>query len=336
MLAKTYAEVESDALTDLPPSNWYTDPTDESQYRYWDGSAWTEHRAPRHAEAATGGLRSSGDLLGDSFSLMRRQWRGCALAALVSIVGQVIFAALAFIAVNEILMGELGEVWERISQPGFDPTTPDNEAYLESLEFDFSLASFAPLVLALPIYWVASNLFRATIVLLTLGDLRGRATSLSVVLRQALRRVPRLMGLDLQLLALGIAALTITVLGAFLSPALLILFIPALAVAVILMIAVLLLAYVVASAGPSESSLRYAVRLVRGRFWGTLGRMLLVLLVVVVINLAISTVFGLATSSLGALSWSGQVVSTVTSAVLGLLMTVASVIIYHDLGGESD
>ncbi|MYI15810.1 MAG: DUF2510 domain-containing protein, partial [Acidimicrobiaceae bacterium] len=30
-------------MSDLPPADWYTDPEDESQYRYWDGSSWTEH-----------------------------------------------------------------------------------------------------------------------------------------------------------------------------------------------------------------------------------------------------------------------------------------------------
>jgi hypothetical protein len=31
------------------PSGWYPDPSDASQLRYWDGAAWTAHRAPRHA-----------------------------------------------------------------------------------------------------------------------------------------------------------------------------------------------------------------------------------------------------------------------------------------------
>jgi hypothetical protein len=29
-----------------PPAAWYVDPGDASQYRYWDGRQWTEHRAP--------------------------------------------------------------------------------------------------------------------------------------------------------------------------------------------------------------------------------------------------------------------------------------------------
>lgn len=28
------------------PANWYADPEDEKQLRYWDGTRWTEHRAP--------------------------------------------------------------------------------------------------------------------------------------------------------------------------------------------------------------------------------------------------------------------------------------------------
>jgi len=28
--------------------NWYTDPEHPDQLRYWDGTQWTEHRAPKH------------------------------------------------------------------------------------------------------------------------------------------------------------------------------------------------------------------------------------------------------------------------------------------------
>jgi Protein of unknown function (DUF2510)/Short C-terminal domain len=45
---------ENDAVP--TPADWYEDPEDATQYRYWDGSAWTEHRSPKGAvesEAAT-------------------------------------------------------------------------------------------------------------------------------------------------------------------------------------------------------------------------------------------------------------------------------------------
>ena len=33
-------------MSDLPPANWYPDPEVPGQQRYWDGTRWTEHRAP--------------------------------------------------------------------------------------------------------------------------------------------------------------------------------------------------------------------------------------------------------------------------------------------------
>lgn len=34
-----------------PPAQWYPDPERAGQWRYWDGRAWTEHRAPIRASA---------------------------------------------------------------------------------------------------------------------------------------------------------------------------------------------------------------------------------------------------------------------------------------------
>jgi hypothetical protein len=36
-------------MNDLPPAGWHTDPEDSSQYRYWDGRRWTDHRAAKFA-----------------------------------------------------------------------------------------------------------------------------------------------------------------------------------------------------------------------------------------------------------------------------------------------
>ena len=33
-------------MSDLPPANWYPDPEVPGQQRYWDGTRWTEQRAP--------------------------------------------------------------------------------------------------------------------------------------------------------------------------------------------------------------------------------------------------------------------------------------------------
>ncbi|RMH78760.1 MAG: DUF2510 domain-containing protein [Actinomyces sp.] len=35
------------------PAGWYPDPENLDQLRYWDGAAWTEHRAPAHHGTGT-------------------------------------------------------------------------------------------------------------------------------------------------------------------------------------------------------------------------------------------------------------------------------------------
>lgn len=37
-----------------PPAGWYPDPNDASSLRYWDGSTWTDHRAPATPAAPAG------------------------------------------------------------------------------------------------------------------------------------------------------------------------------------------------------------------------------------------------------------------------------------------
>ncbi|MDO8150190.1 DUF2510 domain-containing protein [Isoptericola sp. b408] len=47
------AETETEAPTEAPPAGWYTDPSDRTQRRYWDGSAWTHHVASAAASPGT-------------------------------------------------------------------------------------------------------------------------------------------------------------------------------------------------------------------------------------------------------------------------------------------
>jgi hypothetical protein len=53
-------------VTETPPAAWFPDPEDPTQYRYWDGAAWTEHRAPR--STASDQLSSAGKDLADGLA----------------------------------------------------------------------------------------------------------------------------------------------------------------------------------------------------------------------------------------------------------------------------
>ena len=343
--------LESTDVSDLPPADWYTDPEDESQYRYWDGSAWTEHRAPRHTDhaedpdAAPDGMRGPGQLIANTFSLTRRRWRGCAAVALICIVSQAAAVVLVIVSASDILMGELGAVWNRVSEPGVDLTEPEHEAYFRSLEFDLAPINFVPALLGLLAFWVSSNVMQAAVTRIALSDLRDRALTTSDALRQALRRVPRLVGVQLQILAIFVIAgvLALVVQGVLVQLVgdigwlLLILLIPAFIVGTVYALVVTPLAYVVASAGPRTWSLRYGVRLVRGRLWATLGRLLVVFVVLFAVSLAVGLVFTVAGDSAGPpFDLVSELVQAVVGTGLAVVGLIAAAILYHDLAGESD
>ena len=330
-------------MSDLPPADWYTDPEDESQYRYWDGSSWTEHRAPRitdpdqESDTTAGQLRDPSRMVADTFSLTGRRWRSLAATALIYIASQVLALVLLIVSVNDILMGELGEIWDRVTEPGVDLTQPEHEAYFQSLELDLALINFGPALLALLALWVASTLMQAAVTRIALSDLKDRSLTTSDALRQALGRVPRLMGVNLQIAAIFLVVLLAAVLAGFGAPALLIPLIPAFIVGSVYMLVVMPLAYVVASAGPRRWSLPYGARLVRGRFWASLGRLLLIFLLLFAVSLAVGLVIGVAAASAGTtFNLVSQLVQTVVGTGLSVVAIVAAAILYDDLGGESD
>jgi hypothetical protein len=49
------------------PAGWFVDPENTAQFRYWDGSAWTEHRSPR-GPVSTDQLNQAATDLADGLS----------------------------------------------------------------------------------------------------------------------------------------------------------------------------------------------------------------------------------------------------------------------------
>ncbi|WP_028653023.1 DUF2510 domain-containing protein [Nocardioides halotolerans] len=54
-------------MTQTPQAGWFVDPEDATQFRYWDGSAWTDHRSPR-GPAGSDQLSRAADDLADGLS----------------------------------------------------------------------------------------------------------------------------------------------------------------------------------------------------------------------------------------------------------------------------
>lgn len=320
---------------DLPPANWYTDPVDESRYRYWDGTAWTSHRAPRFFPAVDAGVRGPGALIRDSFSTIRQQWRGCVVAALVLIAGQVAVVQLAYVGIDKIFRGEFEEFWASMSQPGFGLGLPDSTAYFESLSFDFSVWALLPIGIAVLVAWVTMSMSTAIAVLSVRAHLRNDPVSVLRVVWQGFRRTPRLVGVQLQISAIPMALLLIAVRIANNLLSFLMLVFLAGIVLLVLSLTVAPLAYVVASAGPRQKSLLSACRLLRQQFFSVFGRLLLVGVIVWLSVMAFQLGLGTFNPLLSRLSLP-EFLSIAFASALGIFPIVAAAIIYSDLGGAWD
>ena len=54
-------------MTQTPAAGWFVDPQDATQFRYWDGAAWTENRSPR-GPTTTDQLNQAGADLADGLA----------------------------------------------------------------------------------------------------------------------------------------------------------------------------------------------------------------------------------------------------------------------------
>jgi hypothetical protein len=88
-------------VSELPPAGWHPDPEDPTQQRYWDGSAWTEHRAP--APAAQPGYPPQAGY--PSYSTPPQQTSGAAVVALVLGVLSIITCLGPFTGVPALIVG---------------------------------------------------------------------------------------------------------------------------------------------------------------------------------------------------------------------------------------
>jgi hypothetical protein len=77
---------EQASSTPAPGPGWYPDPNDPSTQRYWDGSQWTESRAPagQAAQTKTNGMAIASLVLG----ILWIWWIGSVLALIFGYVGK--------------------------------------------------------------------------------------------------------------------------------------------------------------------------------------------------------------------------------------------------------
>jgi hypothetical protein len=171
------------------------------------------------------------------------------------------------------------------------------------------------------------------------GHMAGRDPSTGASLRWGARRMPRVVGWTIVLLLAAMGLGFVTILPVALSAALLILTVPA-AVAVLVWVGVRLLLYpVVAALAPDHVPVpRTAWTLAADRWWGLLGRWLLIGIIVGIpaFFLAMPLSIG-ATASDSVVLWAvGQLVATIANGVGATITGIGIVLVYAWVDGPVD
>ncbi|MFQ5558944.1 MAG: hypothetical protein ACE5GB_15745, partial [Acidimicrobiales bacterium] len=215
--------------------------------------------------------------------------------------------------------------------PGFDPRSSDTEAFFDSIDVAARAGPTALLVAGAVVSILAALAHQAAVSRLTLTDLDGRRMRAGQALGGALRRTPRLVGVVLQLVVIGVAFTAISLMFALLLPILLLVLVPAAIAALVIGYPVIVLALTTAAAGPPTPSIPYAWHLTRGRLGAVVGRTLLALVVALAVGFGVNI---LTSPASAVIWWAGIVAGVVVQPLQVTYQAAAVAIVYHDLDGE--
>lgn len=249
---------------------WYPDPYQPSKLRYWDGHDWTDHY---HDKRADGSLPPIGEWLGNTFSAIGAYgFPALGLAVGGSIIINVATAALLTWSITD----------ERVVDQEFVGDVTSLFLRLGILMLVITVLQGA--------FWLAINRFMHR------AHMQSEPT-IPDALQHAAKRFPRFVGvLLLVILAAGLAMFVLGLIVVGLGPA-----------GGVLGIVVLIpffcwfgvkmafLSTAVVAAPTSTSAVKASMGVSKGRFWGVLGRILLV-------TLGIFLVSSMATGALGELA----------------------------------
>lgn len=334
-------------MSEQPPAaDWYPDPEDADQYRYWDGEQWTQHRAPRYTDGKN--LRSAGKVLADMFNMITQRIREFAILGGLAALGSLISYIIMVSGINALVGGELGEIMDRISSPGFDPESPDQRAYFESLDLSLDAGVIIPLLLGLALFWLATLALGIAMTRVALAAHEGHQIGVAAALRNLWPRLLRFAGVYLQIVLLVLAAMVTTgmlvillvaIIGTIsgLLAAVVSVLVGLIAVGLIVAaVPVIEMALVTAQVGPRGRALRRAIDLTRGSWWAALGRIVLLYVVVIAAGLSFSLLPLISPWEMAGVSLLGIALTSLIGAIQGVMSVAGIVIIYRDLGGEVD
>ena len=307
---------------ELPPAGWFDNPENPAEFRYWDGSAWTDHRAPKsHHPAPAAAQRplvptTAGDTISRAWFIIRTTiWRMLATTVLYTI------AALAGVA---LLLVGLG----LSTEDGVSDFIFDNDL----VRWDFNPLSLLAWAGALVASLAAVAIFLPTLMIVFEGARLERKVSLMTALELALGRFARTLGQGLlALLALAVVwaiGIGIVLLGTETG----------FPVAISILVVIAYVIFVLPILNPLTAAVALSPRgtnstgfALRGGFrdWRTVaGAMYLAILVNFGVNIA--------SGILGLIPILGVIILIAVTLLQNAFYFAVSMLLWHRLGGEID
>lgn len=260
-------------MTTLPPTGWYPDPEQPGMLRFWDGTAWTEHRAPDYLPASP---RRIGDWLGLSFSTA---WRCVvpllALAALLVVVPAVPFALTLHSLLGEVVVD--GGRFDGLNDSAVIPT----------------VAAGAGMVVGLVVFAVAAS---HQLVYAQRGHRVSWTRSLAVGLGRAAQTTALLVALTLLPVVVFVVGVASPTAGVSL-----LMILAALALGAAVVVAGVFVPVAAATSPQGTRLLVGSAGVAKGRVGAIIGRLLLLSLVSLLVTLAGSLVVSPITAAVGGL-----------------------------------
>jgi len=312
----------------LPPAGWFDDPERPDTYRYWDGSEWTDHRAPKSGPPTY--VDNSGiGIVGSSWELFKTNWAPLLGIGVFTFIGIVAGVALVIFALLSALDPSVLDIADRVFESGFDAdANPADQAYLDSIEFKLT-ASFVVLGLLGALIASLSTVIGSGTSTLFLGAAHnGRPVGAGTCLGIAARRLPRWIGIALLWTVAGfIPMVLLWVLAIIVSPLLLVGVVPLTAVVVIYLFPMMTIAGAGLLLGPTDRPpFRTALVLVKDQWRTVAMRVLVVNLILIAINIGLGVV--------NLIPLIGIVINLAGQFVYYSLQTAASVKLYASVDGQ--
>jgi len=316
------------------PAGWYDDPEDPQQFRYWDGTEWSDHRSPKSA-APTGDSAGAWSVVGTAVRLAGRNWRELVILAVPVVLVSVLATVLLLSAIDAALDPNLADIQERLTEPSFDPfDDAEGTAYIESISISVDAGTAVRIAAGILLFTVGGVAATSILTVFLAAAHRSRALELSAVVRLGLSRLPRVIGVYL-LWMLGLTALLLPLLAVTLvAPLSLILTIPAAFAAMIYFYPTILLSFTALLIGDqTRPPLRSTFALIRPQ-WGRVAIRVLVLSIALV---GVSLAASLGSAPFNATSiWAGFLVSSLLQAVQTVLAAAGGIVVYDEVGGTFD